>query len=185
MNFNIYRINYIKYIATIIIATFLTFFFHEMTHWLTYELLGFDAGFTLNGASVKDATIKLSKNQRIITSASGPIFTIIQAIIFYFILKKGKNIMLYPFLFLPFIMRLGASWANQFEPNDEGRISLDLGLNLYTISAIVVIFLFFLVCKISKKNKISLFLNFITFVIAALLMFGLVYLDFKYKIRFV
>ena len=168
-----------------IIATFLTFFFHEMSHWLAYELLGFDAGFTLNGASVKDTTQKLSKTQRIITGACGPIFTIIQAIIFYFILKKKKNLMLYPFLFLPFIMRLGAAWANQFKPNDEGRISLDLGLNLYTVSAIVVTFLFFLVFKISRTNKIPIILNIITFIVSIILLLAVAYLDSKYKFRFV
>ena len=174
-----------KYIAIIAIATFCTFFFHEMSHWVAYELLGYDAGFTLNGASVKDSSIKLTKAHRIITSASGILFTIIQGIVFYFVLKKHKNLMLYPFLFLPFIMRLGASWANQFKPNDEGRISLDLDLNLYTISSIVVAFLFFLVFKITKANKLSIVLNLITFIVSIMLILFLVYLDSKYKFRFV
>jgi hypothetical protein len=174
-----------KYIGVMIVATFLTFFFHEMSHWVSYELLGYDAGFTLNGASIKDPSIELSKTQRIITSGSGPVFTIIQGIVFYFILIKYKNIMLYPFLFLPFIMRLGATWANRFQPNDEGRISLDLGLNLYTISTIVVIFLLFLVFKVSKKNKIPIVLNALTFIISIMLLFSLAYIDFKYKVRFV
>ncbi|MDH7448195.1 hypothetical protein [Aquimarina sp. 2201CG14-23] len=181
MNF----LDWTKYIGVMIIATFLTFFFHEMSHWIAYEVLGYDAGFTLNGASIKNSLIKLTKTHRIITSASGPIFTIIQGIIFYFVLKKHKNIMLYPFLFLPFIMRLGATWANRFQPNDEGRISLDFGLNLYTISIIVVTFLFFLVFKTSKKNKFSIVLNIITFIVSIILLFSLAFIDSKYKIRFV
>lgn len=168
-----------------IIATFFTFFFHEMSHWIAYELLGYDAGFTLNGASVKDASIKLTQTHRMITSAAGPIFTMIQATVFYFVLRKYKNILLYPFLFIPFIMRLGAAWANVFEPNDEGRISLDLGLNLYVISAVVVAYLLFLVYKISRENKISIPVNIITFVAAAILLFTLTYMDSLYKLRFV
>ena len=175
----------LKYFGILIIATFLTFFFHEMSHWIAYELLGYEAGFTLNGASVKDSSIQLPKLHRMITSAAGPLFTIIQAIVVYLILKKNKNIFLYPFLFLPFIMRLGAAWANRFQPNDEGRISLDLGLNLYFVSSIVVLLLFFLVAKISKKNKISILFNSITFIISILLLFALVFIDSKYKIRFV
>ncbi|CAL2090610.1 hypothetical protein [Tenacibaculum sp. 190524A05c] len=175
----------LKYFGVLVIATFLTFFFHEMSHWIAYELLGYDAGFTLNGVSVKDSSIQLPKLHRMITSAAGPLFTIIQAIIVYLILKKNKNIFLYPFLFLPFIMRLGAAWANRFQPNDEGRISLDLGLNLYFVSSIVVLLLFFLVAKISKKNKISFLFNSITFIISILLLFVLVFIDSKYKIRFV
>lgn len=174
-----------KYIGILIVATLLTFFFHEMSHWISYELLGYKAGFTLNGAALKDSTIELSKIQQITTSASGPIFTIIQGITFFFILKKYKNVMLYPFLFLPFIMRLGAGWANRFQPNDEGRISLALDLNLYTLSAIVVIFLLFLVFRISKQNKFSFPLNLLTFTISTILMFSLAYLDSKYKFRII
>jgi hypothetical protein len=181
MNF----IKFLKYIGVLIIATFLTFFFHEMCHWIAYELLGYDAGFTLNGASIKNSSLKLTKTERIITSAAGPIFTICQAIVFYIILKKNKTILLYPFLFLPFVMRLGAGWANKFMPNDEGRISLDLNLNLYAVSSIVVAFLFFLVFKVSKKNKISIVLNSITFIVSILLLLALAYLDSKYKFRFV
>lgn len=92
---------------------------------------------------------------------------------------------MYPFLFIPFIMRLGAAWANSFEPNDEGRISLVLGLNLYAFSIAVVAFLLLLIYKVSKKNKYSLLFNVITFFISAVLLFGLVYLDSKFKIRFV
>lgn len=175
----------IIYVGILAAATFLTFFFHEMSHWIAYELLGYDAGFTLNTANIKDSSITLSKVERIITSGAGPLFTIIQAIAFYFILKKRNNIMLYPFLFLPFMMRLGAAWANQFNPNDEGRISLDLGLNLYVVSTIVVTFLLFLLFRISRKNKISIGINIVTFIITGLLMFALTYLDSKYKIRFI
>lgn len=168
-----------------ILATFLTFFFHEMSHWIAYELLGYNAGFTLNGASVKDANVSLPKAHRMITSAAGPLFTIIQALVFYILLKKRYNLMLYPFLFLPFAMRLGATWANKFQPNDEGRISLDLGLNLYTISSIVVIILFILIYKISKKHRISKFVNILTFILSLLLILALAFIDSKYKIRFV
>ncbi|WP_299123195.1 hypothetical protein [uncultured Tenacibaculum sp.] len=174
-----------KYIVIMIIAAFLTFFFHEMSHWISYELLGYKAGFTLNGASLKDSSIKLTKMNRIITSGAGPLFTIVQGVVFYYILKKYKNIMLYPFLFLPFVMRLGATWANQFQPNDEGRISLDLGLNLYAISIIVVGFLFFLVVRISKKNKFSIVVNIITFLVSIILLFAIAFLDSKYKFRFI
>ena len=175
----------IKYFTVLVGVTFLTFFFHEMSHWISYKFLGYDAGFTINQAYLKDSSIQLTKTEKILTSSSGPLFTILQALTSYFILKKNKNIMLYPLLFLPFIMRLGAAWANIFEPNDEGRVSLYLGLNLYVIPIIVVSFLFLLIYKISKKNKISIFFNFLNFIASLLLISILVYLDFKYKIKFV
>ena len=178
-------IEVLKYFLTIVVITFLTFFFHELFHWIGYEILGYDAGFTLNGASVKDSNIELPKSHRMLTNALGPLFTMAQAFVFFMILKKHKNIYLYPFLFIPFLMRLGATWANQFQPNDEGRISLDLGLNLYTISAVVVGILFFLVFKISRNNKIPMLVNLITLVLSIIAIMGHVYLDFKFKVRFV
>lgn len=178
-------IQFLKYFGVIIIATFLTFFFHEFFHWIAYQLLGYDAGFTLNTASLKNNEIVLSNTERIITSAAGPIFTIIQAFVFFSILKKIDNQLLYPFLFIPFIMRLGATWANQFNPNDEGRISLILGLNLYAISSIVVLSLLALIVIISRKNKYSFLFNIQTFLISVVCMIGLVYLDNVFKLNIV
>ncbi len=177
--------NLIMYTVAIIAATFLTFFFHEMSHWIAYELLGYDAGFTLNTSSLKNSKIELSKTQRIITSGSGPLFTILQAVVFYFILKKRNNLMLYPFLFLPFVMRFGAGIANVFQPNDEGRISLYMGLNLYALSFIVVSFLFFLVYKTSKREKHEIKTNIFTFIMALLLILLISYLDNKFNLRFI
>lgn len=176
---------WVKYLLVLVLATLFTFFFHEMSHWLAYKLMGYDAGFTLNRAFLVDSELSLSATERIITSAAGPIFTIIQAIVCYVIIIKRKQILLYPFLFLPFIMRLGAAWANQFEPNDEGRISLEFGLNLYVISGVVVAFLLALVYKASRKNGYSLIFNVITFIVAAILLLGLTYLDSKLDIRII
>ena len=177
--------NLLIYTGAIILATFLTFFFHEMFHWVAYEIMGYDAGFTLNTSSLKNPKIELSKTQRIITSGSGPLFTILQAIVFYFILRKRNNLMLYPFLFLPFVMRFGAGIANVFEPNDEGRISLYLGLNLYAISIIIVSFLWYLVYKTSKRAKYGIKTNIFTFIMALLLILLISYADQKFNLRFI
>lgn len=177
--------NIILYTIVLVIASFLTFFFHEMCHWIAYELLGYDAGFTLNTSNLKSPKIELSKIQRIITSGSGPLFTIFQAIFFYFVLKKRNNIMLYPFLFLPFVMRFGAGIANVFSPNDEGRISLYLGLNMYTLSFVVVSFLFILVYKTSKRKKYDIKTNIFTFIMALLLILLISYADNKFNLRFI
>lgn len=177
--------NIILYTIVLTIASFLTFFFHEMSHWIAYELLGYDAGFSLNSANLKNPKIELSKTQRIITSGSGPLFTIIQAILVYFLIKKRRNLFFYPFLFLPFLMRLGAGVANVFQPNDEGRISLYLGLNLYAISFIVVGFLFFLVYKTSKREHYKIKTNIFTFIMSLLFILLISYIDYKFKIKFI
>jgi hypothetical protein len=83
--------NIILYTSVLALASFLTFFFHEMSHWVSYELLGYDAGFTLNTANLKDSEIVLSKTQKIITSGSGPLFTILQALFVFFCIKEKKE----------------------------------------------------------------------------------------------
>ena len=112
--------NIITIFIVVLVGTFLSFFFHEMAHWVSYELLGYDAGFTLNKANIKDKSITLPKSVKLISSAAGPVFTMIQALFFYFLLKKKNSFLLYPFLFIPFAMRLAAGFANVFGPNDEG-----------------------------------------------------------------
>ena len=88
----------LKYLICLVIAGLISNILHEFSHWIAYELLGFNAGFTLNTTNLKNSSIVLSNTQRIITSGAGPLFTIIQAVVFYFILKRKDNILLYPFL---------------------------------------------------------------------------------------
>ncbi len=175
----------IAYIAIIFTATLVTFILHEMAHWVAYESLGYSAGFRLNFANAKDPAVQLSDAEKIITSFSGPLFTIIQAFICYLILRNRNQIFLYPFLFVPFVMRLGAAWANQFSPNDEGRVSLILGLNLYAISVIVVLIHFVLIYLIARKNSYSLKINALTFLFSLVGIILIVYLDQIYRFEFV
>lgn len=177
--------NILQYFGIVLIVTFLSFIFHEMAHWVSYELLGFDAGFTLNTASIKDKNIELTKSQKMISDAAGPIFTICQAIFFYFLLRKKNVFFLYPFLFTPFVQRLMAGIFNTFQPNDEGRISLNLGLNLYSISIIVTLFLFWLAYRVSKKNQYSFKTNSITFIFCVISTLIIVFLDKKFHIQFI
>ncbi|NQZ45067.1 MAG: hypothetical protein HRT65_12215 [Flavobacteriaceae bacterium] len=62
---------------------------------------------------------------------------------------------------------------------------MELSLNLYALSAFVVALLLYLVVKTSRRNGNSVVFNLLTFLIAGLLLFGLVFLDSKYKIRIV
>lgn len=185
MNTKLNISNIVIYFSIVIIVTFLTFFFHEMAHWIAYEALGYDAGFTLNTANVKDKTITLTKVQKIITSGAGPLFTIIQALFFFYWLKRKDNFLVYPFLFIPFAMRLAAGLANIFGPNDEGRISLHLGLPIYIIPILIILFLFWLVFKTSKRNKYSLKLNLFSFLFSLLTIILIAFLDQKFNIQFI
>lgn len=152
----------IYYILAILASVYFTWIFHEFFHWICAESLGYDAVLQLNKVYPSDGRI-WTDIDNVYVSASGPIITIIQAIIVYFLLiKRNWNKLLYPFLFAPLYMRLLAGAMNAIKPNDEGRISEYFDLGLYTISIIVSTFLFFLVYKVSKRYKLGWKFNLIT-----------------------
>lgn len=143
---------YFLSIACIVLATWLV---HEFAHWLTSELLGYEAIMRLNGVSPVDET-GMTDIEAIWISAAGPIVTIIQGATAYFILsKKGWVKTIYPTLLVCFMMRFLAGLMNFNNLNDEGRISVFLGLGTFTLSILVAGFLFFLVYKISKQYQLT------------------------------
>ncbi|MFY0630785.1 MAG: hypothetical protein JXR05_10420 [Flavobacteriaceae bacterium] len=172
----------IKYFFSAIAAVLVTWFIHEFAHWATSEALGYETIMRLNSATpVKGQNV--SKAHHIITSAAGPLITILQAIILFFFLKKSWNKFLYLFLFIPFYMRLLAGLFNVFNPNDEGRISEYYGLGLYTLPIVVSLSLFILVFKISKQYQLPKKFHLITYLIATFLITILILSDQYFKIR--
>ncbi len=174
----------LSYIAYLSLAVFLSCFFHEFAHWITGELLGNKMSMSMNTVSPISGTYKHAWHANIIT-ISGPLFTLAQAIVFYFILNKNKNLNLYPFLFFPFVYRFFAGLANMFEANDEGRFGLSFGLGLYTLSIFISSFLFFLILKFSRDNKIGLKFNLINFLLCSIFLLLVVFVDQYFKIKII
>ncbi len=143
-----------KYILISGIAVLLSFVFHELAHWVAGELLGYKMGMTFNTTTFPHNMI-IPDRHEVIVSAAGPLFTILQGSVFYWLLRKYNNDDLYPFLFTAFYIRLLAGAMNFINLNDEGRISKILGIGTYTLSVIVCTILFLLLYKISKGNKYS------------------------------
>lgn len=177
------KINF-KYVMILFVAVFLSCFFHEFAHWLTGELLGNKMSMSLNNVSPSLGKYKHDWNANIVT-ISAPLFTVIQAIIFAFVVNKTKNINFYPFLFFPFVYRLAAGLANMLGANDEGRFGLSLGIGLYTISILVCSFLLFLIYRVSTKNKIGWKVNLITFVLCAIALLAISFFDQYFNIKII
>ena len=144
-----------KYIVISLLAVFLTFFLHELSHWIAGELLGYKMTMTLNGVTLAEGQYLKTWHETFV-SAAGPVFTIIQATAIYIIMQQNKNTLFYPFLFSPLYMRVLAGVMNFINLNDEGRISKTLGLGTFTLSIIICLLLLFFVFKISKQNQYSL-----------------------------
>ncbi|OEK04943.1 hypothetical protein [Roseivirga misakiensis] len=173
-----------NYVATLFIAVLISCFLHEFAHWITGEILGNRMSMSLNGANPISGEYPEQWHANII-SIAGPLLTILQAIIFYYIIHKRQNINLYPFMFFPFVYRFAAGIANVFGANDEGRVGLSFGLGLYTISVVFSGLLLFLVWKVSTKYKLGLKFNLITFLLSAVFLFTIVFIDQYFKIKII
>ena len=174
----------LKYLLFLFIAVFLSCFFHEFAHWITGELLGNRMSMSMNTVSTISENYKHAWHRNVVTSA-GPLFTLIQAIVFYFILSKSPNIQLYPFLFFPFVYRFFAGLANMLEANDEGRLGLSWGIGLYTLSILISAFLLYLIFRYSKAHKLGLKFNLLNFLFCSLSLLLIVFADQYFKLKII
>src|SRR5687767_6517996 len=115
-----------QYVLIAAVAVFITWILHEGAHWAMGEALGYNMTLNLNTVSLANGAYR--NNDEHIVSAAGPLFTLLQAILVYFLLQRTNRLNWYPFLFVPLYMRIMAGLLNFINLNDEGRISKALGL---------------------------------------------------------
>ncbi len=174
----------LQYVGVIFLTVLLTWLFHEFTHWLTGELFGYKSSMRLNSTAYLEDDPPAGI--RAIVSISGPIFTLLQGVAFYFILKnKGWNKLLYPALITAFVMRLLAGIMNFIGPNDEARVGMYLGIGKHTISLIFCAFLFALVYKISRTYQLKTTFQVWTVVIMLVAITILIFVDQIFKFRLI
>ena len=172
----------LKYILLTAVAVFLSFELHELAHFFTGEYLGNKMAMTLNtGYPVNGFYLK--EWQYTVVSAAGPLFTILQALVFYFLLKRNNNYYLYPWLLIPLFMRFSAMVLSFRNPNDEARISTSLGMGMFTLPLLVSIFLFFLVLKINQKYSYTKRFNFISVLLIIFFYSAIILIDQYFHIR--
>ena len=173
-----------KYIAVSFLAVFFSFFFHELFHWLTGEMLGYKMTMTLNSVNLAEGQYLKSWHEHFV-SAAGPFFTILQAIVVYKIMQHNKNLLLYPFLFFALYMRALAGLLNFINLNDEGRISKSLGLGSFTLSIFVCALLLFLVARVSKQNNYSKKFQWINMLLAMLFSSAIILADQFFRVKII
>ena len=171
-----------KYVFITALAVFCSFFFHELAHWAAGELLGNKMGMSMNSTYPLSGGYVKSWHENLV-DAAGPLLTIIQAVVFYFILAKTGNKQWYPFLLMAFIERFLAMGLTFINPNDEARISRSFGLGLLTLPIIVCGFLFFLVYKTNKKYNYGIKFNALTTAWMVLFFSILILSDQYFKLR--
>jgi hypothetical protein len=158
-----------KYILVALMAVLITWVIHELAHWCTGELLGNQMVMTLNTAYPKAGKYSEEWHSTII-SAAGPAITLIQALGFYFLLKRSSSNLLFPFLLTCLYMRSLAGVMNFINLNDEGRISKDLGLGSFVLPFLVFGILFYLVYSTTTTKEYRA--NFIAISVLLIMLFS-------------
>ena len=143
-----------KYIALAALAVIFTWVLHEFAHWTAGNFLGYEMGMTLNKAFPVSGKYNSDVHFQII-SAAGPLITLAEALIVFFIMLNASRKVLYSFLFTCFYMRLLAMGLSFINPNDEARVSQSLGIGNFTLPVIMVTVLFCLLYKISGLYRFS------------------------------
>ncbi len=147
-----------KYIAVFALAVLLSWELHELCHWMAGEYLGYKMVMTINSGYLVDGKYAKDMDYQLI-SAAGPLFTMLEALLVFILMIRRKRILLYPFLFTCFYMRLLATAVSFGNPNDEARISTAIGIGKFTLPVIVTGILFVLVYRISKRYAFSTAFN--------------------------
>lgn len=173
-----------QYIAIFAIAVFVTWTLHELAHWVVGECLGYTMGMTLN-SSYPISGHFLQNWHYYLVSAGGPIFTLSEALLIFVLMTKRKRILLYPFLFTCFYMRLFATIISFRHPNDEARISTALDIGKFTLPIISSIILFVLVYKITTSYRLSTKFNWANLGLTIFFSSIIILTDMYFKVRLI
>ena len=127
-----------KDIPLIFLVVFLSFVIHELAHWSSGRMLGYDMFVGINKAGLASGEYSQEWHSQFI-SAAGPIVTISIALVglwFVYCYKLGR---VFPVVFFAALMRAMATFVSIANPNDEARISQWLGIGKWTLPFLVTI----------------------------------------------
>lgn len=146
----------------VLVATFLV---HEFAHWATGIALGHDMVATLNAVSPVGP---VSRQHLLLIAAAGPLVTIAQGLAGFWWVRRARSHAGFALLYSAFFMRLLAAGVSVFNPNDEAKISQLLGLGPWTLPALVVGGLFWLVVRASRTLRLTLRDQLLCYVVASI-----------------
>ena len=148
------QINWTVVISFIPIA-FITYIFHEFGHWLFGELLGNDMTLSLNNSAPKSGYF-INDSHALWSAIGGPVFTIIQALMFLLITWITKSIYAYSIAFFAVFSRFFSIVFGGINLQDEARIASMLEWNKYLVAAIVLTILFLILWRSNRIMKLNM-----------------------------
>jgi hypothetical protein len=165
-----------RFYLVLILACPLTFLVHEGAHWLMGQGLGYSMTMSLNGASPRGGGFTADAHAMWV-SAAGPLVTLLQGVVAFLLIRSGRNLLAYPFLFIAWMMRFAAAVVSIKHPNDEARISQMLGLGTWTLPVLMVVALFALLYLANRRLQVGWRANLISYLIASMMFAAIVFVD--------
>lgn len=165
-----------RFYSLLFLVGILTFLVHEFSHWIMGTSLGHEMLASPNRVWSKGP---ISPTHGMLVSAAGPAITIVQGLIGFWLVRSRASLVGFAMLYMAFFSRLLAAAVSVLNPNDEARISAQLGIGTWTLPILVVAGLFALVYLASRHLKLSLrqqFFCYVTASIAVTLVVGADYL---------
>ena len=143
-----------KVIISFIPIAFITYLFHEFGHWTLGELLGNDMTLSLNNSSPQNGQF-LDDSDALWSAIGGPVFTILQGLIFLLLTWLTKSIYAYSITFFAVFSRFFSIVFGGIDLQDEARIAAMLDLNKYIVAAIVLTILFLILWRSNRIMKLN------------------------------
>ncbi|HEX7708388.1 MAG TPA: hypothetical protein VF701_18140 [Thermoanaerobaculia bacterium] len=156
-----------RFIVVSAVAVLLTFLAHEGAHWAAGELLGNRMDMNLNAAYPESGQF-LKASHKGVVDAAGPLLTLLQAVLALLVVLKAGSLLAYPFILSALVMRLLATGVSVFNPNDEARLSLAMGLGTWTLPFLVCGVLVALTIIASRRLRATWSFNTISVVLIIL-----------------
>jgi hypothetical protein len=167
-----------SYFLLLVGIVLVTHLIHEGAHWLAGTALGHQMSFGLNGVSPSAPT---TARDYLIYSAAGPIVTVIQGLVAFLMIQARSSLIAYGFLFYAALMRASAALISLFNPNDEARISLELGIGQWTLPILVSGLLIGLTVAASRHLRLGWKTNLLTYLVCTVALSAIVGLDMVMK----
>jgi hypothetical protein len=170
--------------AMLTAVTLACFPLHELAHWAMGEALGYDMAMSLN-RTAPVVGVEPSIRDSALISAAGPLFTILVAALGFWWVRARDSRLAYTVVFAAWFERLAATFVSLFNPNDEARISLALGLGQWTLPLLVVIGLQALLWQANRRLNIGWKTNLALYLLSSVLVAVVVFGDAASPVRLI
>ncbi|GGY47639.1 hypothetical protein [Parvularcula lutaonensis] len=163
----------VKTILTTVIVTVFTFVAHETAHAVAAKVLGYDVVATINHVSAVGGID--STGGRMLVDIAGPLATVLIAAFAAVIARVSGSLIAFWVVFSAAFMRIVAQFVSLSSPNDEMRVSAELGIGAWTLPAAVIVLLVILAFWAGNRARPGIGQLFLGWIGASLAMTAVVF----------